>query len=433
MENYLGVGRSDRGHIYKFKTGHVDEEWGVDHEALNDEENTEGELLENINIASMKNARFDDERWDYLLEQITFEEAKNFVPNGGNSCKALQSVSSPEVWQIDGPNGNVNKGLGDRALKIGPYAIKNSDPNYTYKTCDMPCEPIIAATFNKELVQEEGESFGEASLWDGSKICWAPGMNLHRLPFNSRNHEYYSEDPMLTNLMGISFVRGGLSKGAILSAKHFAFNVQETCREGLSQLLKEQAGRELELRGFQGIFEDVNFKTPGDNVTNTIGLMSSFSRLGVTAVNAHTGLMVHILREEMGFKGLISTDFVGRGNYFNPQDCAINYVTFMACGSAPTFLKADWAEYNNKAKNDPDMNRALKKVMKYYLYAVANSNALNGFDADTEVVDSSTQVSAWQTALIAGGITSLSLSVFGVAFYVVLTNKRKKISIEEGE
>ena len=432
MENFLGVGRSDRGHIYNFKTGRVEEEWGVNHELIDEDEESESEPLKNINIASMKNASFDDERWDYLLEQITFNEAKNFVPNGGNSCKALNSVNSPEVWQIDGPNGNVNKGLGERALKSGPTAIEKNDVNFNYKTCDMPCEPIVAATFNKELVQEEGESFGEVSLWDGSKICWAPGMNLHRLPFNSRNHEYYSEDPLLTNIMGVSFVRGGLSKGMILSAKHFAFNVQETCREGLSQFLNEQSGRELELRGFQGLFEDVNYEESNGNIVNAIGLMTSFSRLGVTGVNAHTGLMVHILREEMGFKGLISTDFVGQGNYFNPQDCAINYVTFMACGSAPGLLKSDWAEYNNKAKDDPDMNKALKKVMHYYLYAVANSSALNGFDADTQAIDSATQVSPWQIGLTVGGIVSLALSLCGITFYVVFVIiKQRKPMMED--
>ena len=425
MEHYLGVGRSDRGHVYKFKTGTVNETWGVNHELDDEDEN--GEPAKNLNIASMKNVSFDDERWDYLLEQISFNEAKNFVPNGGNSCKVLTGVNSPEVWQIDGPNGNVNKGLGERASKTGPTPIPNSDPNYNYKTCDMPCEPIVAATFNKELVQEEGESFGEVSLWDGSKICWAPGMNLHRLPFNSRGHEYYSEDPMLTNIMGSSFVRGGLSKGAILSAKHFAFNVQETCREGLSQFLNEQSGRELELRGFQGLAEDVQYEvTSGGNVVNAIGLMSSFSRLGVTGVNGHTGLMVNILREEWGYKGLISTDFVGQGNYFNPQDCVINYVTFMACGSAPGLLKSDWAEYNNKAQNDPDLNKALKKLMKYYLYAVANSNALNGFDADIQAIDSSAQISSWQVALTVGGILSLTLAVGGIAFYIVISIKKAK-------
>jgi hypothetical protein len=98
----------------------------------------------------------------------------------------------------------------------------------------------------------------------------------------------------------------------------------------------------------------------------------------------------------------------------------------MACGSAPGLLKSDWAEYNNKAQNDPDLNKALKKLMKYYLYAVANSNALNGFDADIQAIDSSAQISSWQVALTVGGVLSLTLSVVGIAFYIVISIKKAK-------
>ena len=430
MIHNLGKGLTTRGHVYELTSGKVDVNWGVDH-TLEDDDN--GEPLEQYNLAHLKGASYDDERWVYLIDEINFDEAHNFVPDGGNRCASFKSINAPEVWQIDGPNGNVNKGLGDRATSTGPTPIKNNDPNYNYKTCDMPCEPIIAATFNKDLVLEEGKSFGDVSLWDGSKICWAPGMNLHRTPFNSRNHEYYSEDPMLTNIMGSHFVKGGLSKGALLSAKHFAFNTQESYREGLGQFLNEQSGRELELRGFQGLFEDINYETPTGTVVNALGLMSSFSRLGVTGVNGHTGLMVNILRKEMGFKGLISTDFVGQGNYFNPQDCAVNGVTFMACGSSSSILQGDWSSYKNLAKNDPNINRGLKECMHYYLYAVANSNALNGFDKDTQAIDSSAQISPWQIGLITGGIVSLLISAGGVVFYILICRKKTVPEIKEGE
>ena len=427
MEIYLGKGKGNAGHVYQFKTGRVEEEWGINH-TLDEDEN--GNPLENLNIAGFKTATFDDERWPTLLEQIKFDEAHGFVPNGGNTCNALLTINSPEIWQADGPNGNVNRGIGEKASREGPTAVAKNDPNYNYKSCDMPCEPIIAATFNKQLVEEEGTSFGELTLWDNSRIVWAPGMNLHRSPFNSRNHEYYSEDPILTNLMGVSFVRGGLSKGAILSAKHFAFNTQESFREGLSQFTNEQAARELELRGFQGIIEDINYQTPAEIEVDALGLMTSFSRIGCTGVNAHTGLMVNILREEWGFKGLISTDFVGDGKYFNPQDCAINYVTFMACGSGPVLLKGDWKEYAQKAKGDPAMNAALKKCMKYYLYAVSKSSALNGFDANTKAIDSSKLISPWQVGLIAGGASSLVIAAGGMVFYILLFLKKKEKEVK---
>ena len=421
MELPLGKGNNTGGHVYKFTSGSVDVDWGVDHTL---DEDQEGNPLKQEVVVNFKNKEFDDENWDYLIEQITFKEALYFAPRGGSNCKPFTSINAPEVWQADGPNGNLTKSLGEKAASVGPMAMKKNDKNSSYKSCDMPCEPIIAGTFNKELVEQEGDSFGEMALWDNCKILWAPGMNLHRCPFNSRNHEYYSEDPMLTNIMGAYFVQGGLKKGALLSAKHFAFNTQETYREGLSQFMNEQAARELELRGFQGLFEDIHVETPSGTEVSSLALMSSFSRLGCTGVNAHTGLMVNILRKEWGFKGLISTDFVATGDFFNPQDCVANNVTFMACGNSDGFFSNIWKDYNTKTKADPFLNRALKQNMHYYLFAITNSSALNGFDASSKAIDSSKIVSSWQIGFIVGG--SLSLFVAGGLFSLELFFYYKK-------
>ena len=412
MKDYLD------SNVYKFTTsGKVDSnvKFGVDHSEDYDENN---EPLVNADIASYKGRSFDDPNWDYLLQQITFDEAWKFSPYGGTKCIGFQSVNAPEVWQIDGPNGNVNRGYSANAPTVGYLAVSKSDPNANYLSCDMPCEPMIAATYNVELLEEEGEIFGEDTLWSRNPIMWAPGMNLHRSPFNSRNHEYYSEDPILTNILGKTFVKGGLSKGVILSAKHFAFNTQESYREGLCQFMEEQSAREMELRAYQGLSEDINYINDSGNEINALGLMSSFSRAGVCGVNAHTGLMKNILRKEWGFKGLISTDMVVAGNFFNPQDSVINNVTFMATSNAENLLNSYWTDYNNKSlvKSDPNMLQALYENMHFYMYALANSNALNGL-APGDVVDLNTK-SWWEWVLISGGsllgVGSITLMSFAL-------------------
>ncbi len=409
--------------VYQFTTGSSDIEFGVDHST---EEDDEGNPLENLSIAEMKSAAFDDERWEYLVNQITFDEAWAFAPYGGSSCKMFKSVNAPEVWQTDGPNGNVTRPLGNKAPASGFMAVPQSDPNYNYMSCDMCCEPMTAATFNKELLEEQGKMYGEDMLWSRNPISWAPGMNLHRTPFNSRNHEYYSEDPMLTNILGTSFIRGGLAKGAILSSKHFAFNTQESFREGLCQFMEEQSARELELRAFQGLSEDVKFVNSAGNTVNAIGLMSSFSRIGACGVNAHTGLMKNILRGEWGYKGLISTDMVVGGRFFNPQDSVVNNVTFMATSNAESLLTNFWPDYNNKSKvkSDPNLCKALSENMHHYMYALANSCALNGYDANTVVTE---QVYGWQKALVAGAIVAgvLCGALAVLAVVLRLLNNRK--------
>ena len=417
MEIFLG------NRVYQLKSGSSSIEFGIDH---SEEEDANGVPYENLTVAHMKNASFDDERWDYLIEQITFDEAWALAPYGGTYCNMFKSVNAPELWQIDGPNGNVTRSLSARAPSSGVMAVPASDPNANYMSCDMACGPTVAATFNKDLLEEQGAAYGEDMLWSRNPIIWAPGMNLHRTPFNSRNHEYYSEDPMLTNLMGVSFVRGGLSKGAILAAKHFAFNTQESFREGLSQMMEEQSARELELRAFQGIFEDVNFINPTTETEHdALGLMSSFSRVGVCGVNAHTGLMKNILRGEWGFKGMSSTDMVVGGNFFNPQDAVINNVTFMATSNGDNLLSSYWPEYNNKSnvRNDPALCEALQQNMHYYMYALANSNALNGISSDTVIND---PPAWWQIALIV--VSSVSgAAVLGLSVWITIDNlKRKK-------
>lgn len=372
--------------VYTFGTSAAPDnvKFGVDH---SEEEDDEGNPMEPLLVTEMKMADYSDERWDYLIQQITFDEAWALSPYGGTSCNPFLSVGSPEVWQIDGPNGNVTRGIGSKADTSGPMAVSRQDANYSYISSDMCCEPIVAATFNKQLLHEQGEIFGEDSLWSKNTIAWAPGMNLHRNPFNSRNHEYYSEDPVLTNIMGKNFVEGGVSKGAILAAKHFAFNFQESFREGLCQFVEEQSAREMELKAFQSIAEDVCYENALGNKVAGLGLMTSFSRIGAAGVNAHTGLMKNILRKEWGFKGLSSTDMVVGGRFFNPQDSVVNNVTFMATSNAENLLNNFWPEYNNKnkVKSDGVMLTALYENMHYYMYAVANSNALNGFDANSVV------------------------------------------------
>ncbi len=408
--------------VYEWSTfGSSDVEFGVDH---SEDEDENGVPLENMSLAELKLADFDDSRWEYLLSQISINEAWRFAPYGGTNCEPFASVNAPRVWQIDGPNGNINRGYATNGSTSGYLAISASDPNKNYFSADMPCEPTVAAAFNAPLVEDQGKIFGEDNLWGKNPIMWAPGMNLHRTPFNSRNHEYYSEDAVLTNRLGVAFVKGGLEKGSILAAKHFAFNTQESFREGLIQFMEEQSAREKELRAFQGIVEDIDYVNSAGKVVNALGIMTSFSRTGVCNVNAHTGVIKNILRGEWGFRGLISTDFVSAGNYFNPQDCVINNVTFMAASGAEGLLASNWTDYTvENVRKDPSMMTALYDNMHYYMYAIANSSALNGI-APGDVVQLNF-TSWWQIALLAAGGVLAAATVAICAVLIAFGLKKK--------
>ena len=132
------------------------------------------------------------------MDQLTLEEGMIRLGLGGTSTKAIESIMSPETIQNDGPNGIYSYPLGQYANtdKAGtdPCAVDANDPNLAYKFGTMVNETVIAQTFNKDLANEYGKICGNYSLWSNLTIFWGCGTNLHRSPYNARNHEYYSED-----------------------------------------------------------------------------------------------------------------------------------------------------------------------------------------------------------------------------------------------
>ena len=139
----------------------------------------------------------------------------------------------------------------------------------------------------------------------GVNGIYAPGMNIQRTAFGGRNSEYYSEDPVLSGLAAMYEIRGIQSKGIIAYAKHFAFNEQDTHRDGAGVWFNEQAAREIMLRPFEYAVRP--------SMGNAHAVMSAFIRIGATWVSAHEGLITQILRNEWGFDGFVITDYAGGG------------------------------------------------------------------------------------------------------------------------
>lgn len=135
-----------------------------------------------------------------------------------------------------------------------PTYVSSDNEYASYSMSSMPTEPVVAATFNKELVEREGELFGEDGLWSNANSIAAPGLNIHRAPYCSRNPEYYSEDAMLTNLLGQAVCKGGKTQRSYDDAETLYPEHQELNRSGVSTFFTEQAARENELRAFQGSY-----------------------------------------------------------------------------------------------------------------------------------------------------------------------------------
>lgn len=374
-----------------------------------------------LTLADLKGVSdINDERWDMLMDEITLEECMIRTGFGGTSTKVIESIMSPEAIQNDGPNGFNSYPLGQYANTDAttgdPCVVDANDPNLTYKMGTMVNETVIAQTFNKDLAADYGRVIGNYSLWANTAIFWGIGTNLHRLPYNARNHEYYSEDAVLTAGQGTAYAAAAMEYGVIIAPKHLAFNDTEINRTGISVFMTEQQARENELRGTQGIVENAH----------VLGVMTAYNRVGITQDNAHTGLMKNILRNEWGFQGLISEDFIQNANYVVLKEAVLNGVT-MSCNTGDNTMAAVSEKYPywtvEAVSQDTTMMTALKQAMKYQNYALANSNAMDGMASSTRLVS----VRTWyDNALVAVQVVFAALTVLAAAMYVLNDRKSKK-------
>lgn len=360
----------------------------------------------------------DDPMWDKLVDQITLDEAIAFIEKAGTDFESIPSINLPKIYANDGPvgfaydqvAGYLTRWTEDDAEQ--PTYVAEDDEYAAYSMNSMPTEPVVAATWNKELAEREGELFGEDGLWSKESVIMAPGMNIHRNAYCARNHEYYSEDAMLSNYLGTAVCKGGQSKGLMVEPKHLAFNHQETNRAGISTYFDEQAGRENELRSFQGAL--------GSNYAD--GVMTGFNRIGADFSGADEGMLTQIVRNEWGYEGWIVTDLINGADYMNWRD-----IVFAGGGAPLTETAYDDSEigWMSDAKaeieKDTEFQQQMKLGIKYYLYNFAASNAMNGISNTAELV----YVNAWwQIALYAAIGVTVILTLGSLVMYARAGRKK---------
>lgn len=308
-----------------------------------------------LKLADMIGADFEDGRWDDLLNQVSKEELYDIVRHGGYGTYAVSSIGLPGTIHKDGPAG-ISSTLAGGNLSCMAY----------------PPEVVVASTWNTKLVEEFGKLVGEDSLSSGVSVWYAPAMNIHRTARSGRNFEYYSEDSFLSGKMGAAEVAGFQSMGGIVTIKHFALNDQETNRIGGAVFSNEQAARELYLRPFELAITEGNAN----------GIMSSMNRVGARWMGAHEGVMTNIVRGEWDFKGFVITDQTSFPSF---DYCEIR--AGLAAGNDMWLNTANNMWDLKEEELTASVMQDVRLAARRFLYVVANSNAMNGVDRDTKVLN----------------------------------------------
>lgn len=340
---------------------------------------------------------YDDERWEELMMGCDEEEMIALINNGAYHTLAMESVGLPATIHGDGPSGFT-------------CFMSKEQVN---GTCQYVSEPVMASTWNIDLMTELGEAIGEeGTIGDKAtgqpySSIYAPGVNIHRSPFGGRCSEYFSEDPFISGMMGAAEVQGIQSRGVLPTVKHFVANEQETHRSigGDLSWLSEQALREIYLKPFEYTVK----------LGEARGIMTSFNRIGTRWTGGDYRLLTEVLRNEWGFNGLVICDFNTIPQYMIPR------MMFYAGGSLDlaTQQSAMWTDCDTSDAGDAIvLMRAVKDVM----YALVNSNAMNA-----EVIGYNPPI--WQEYLHWINIGAFTLVGVWLVLAIVRTvrcNKRQK-------
>ena len=335
-----------------------------------------------LTLADMRDADYDDPRWEKLMDQLTVDEMANMIAMAGYQTAAMDSVGKVATLDFD-----------------GPAAINN---NFTgVGSIGFPIEVVVASTWNKELAQAWGECMGKISQEMGAEGWYAPGMNTHRTAFGARNYEYFSEDGVLAGNMGAKAVEGARKYGVYSYIKHFA--LYEGNAKMVSVWSNEQTIREIYLKPFE-----ISVKQGGANA-----VMVSWSFLGDKWTGESSNLMNTVLRDEWGFRGMALTDFFrNNGHGFMNADAAL-------ANGVDAMLSTFNGEENNVANPEhPTAVLQMRNACKNVMYTVVSSWAYDGEHEETGMEN-------WKKAGIGINIV-IALFMAGMEVLVIRGYKKRK-------
>ncbi len=304
-----------------------------------------------ITVADLIGKDYNDPKWDELLDQLTWQEITGFIRSGQYITAALNTVGKPQTQDNDGPQQLKGRGTGNKG---NGWAWVSS--------------PVLAATWNLDLLYKQGKLVGYESQWQGGLAWYAPAMNNHRNPLSGRNFEYYSQDGVQGGLVAASIVKGCTDVGGRVYIKHAILNDQETGRFGSVTFCNEQALRQIYAKPFE-----LSIK-----LGNANGIMAAFNDVGLNGTSSYA-LNIQLYTNEWGYKGETVTDY-----YMSQQTCGwYNQMLIRGCvfplGNA-TQINSTWDATDKVVKSGENADYTTwfwaRETAKRILYTYTNSNSI---------------------------------------------------------
>lgn len=355
-----------------------------------------------LQLINMMDFDYNDPMWDTFMDQLTFDQMAVITCTGLRETAAVQEIGKPYTVDHNGPSGVTQKYA---YLESGNgYAVVENDPDKNTKGTCYPCNGIVAATFNDELVREVGELIGEDAMWAGYAGLYGTGLNIHRSPYSGRVFEYYSEDGMLTGLIDTAETLGIQSKGVYVYNKHFVLNDQEENRAGIGTWCNEQALREIYLRAFELPIVNADAKC----------VMTAYNRLGAQWSGAYYNLLTGWLRGEAGMSGFAVSDMYDYSYMVGANEIAAG--NDIPDGELLTNGYSLKPYAQGGAAENAAVVQAMRESSKRVLYTVLHSRGMDGISSNMKVVSVTPW---WQATLNYAEYTLMALTALAAVLLIL--------------
>ena len=355
-----------------------------------------------LQLINMMDFDYNDPMWDTFMDQLTFDQMAVITCTGLRETAAVQEIGKPYTVDHNGPSGVTQKYA---YLESGNgYAVVENDPDKNTKGTCYPCNGIVAATFNDQLVREVGELIGEDAMWAGYAGLYGTGLNIHRSPYSGRVFEYYSEDGMLTGLIDTAETLGIQSKGVYVYNKHFVLNDQEENRAGIGTWCNEQALREIYLRAFELPIVNADAKC----------VMTAYNRLGAQWSGAYYNLLTGWLRGEAGMSGFAVSDMYDYSYMVGANEIAAG--NDIPDGELLTNGYSLKPYAQGGAAENAAVVQAMRESSKRVLYTVLHSRGMDGISSNMKVVSVTPW---WQATLNYAEYTLMALTALAAVLLIL--------------
>ena len=335
--------------------------------------------------APYKNATLPTEkRVADLLPRMTLDEKATMLSGSGwMESASIPRLGIPAIKMADGP-------LGVRSW-AGSSAITNASGNpVKVVATSFPSGVAMAATWDRDLVQREGQAIAQEVKALGRDMILGPTVNINRVPLWGRNFEGYGEDPYLSARMGVAYIKGVQSEGVIPSLKHFAANNEEFERHRIDAYVDERTLHEIYLPAFKAGVQEAGVWT----------VMSAYNKLNGVHCAEDPDLLTGILQKEFGFKGFVVSDWgstystaptVNAGMDLEmpggpPMRSWLNTGQLQATGSGAGWLTADkvLAEIKAGTITEPTLNSNVTRILRVIFESgIFDHPHLGGGEVDT--------------------------------------------------